>query len=490
MKYDRTVFIHIGIHKTGSTAIQRFLRDDANRGLLRTYGYHNIQPRFLLKPTIEQIQGCDSEIIEKEKRECLELIENTEHGNLVISSEHFSGDVFSAYSEASLWAKTLHSIFGSNRVKIIAYLRRQDHFIEALYNNSIRVGCEWTFADFCDVMDIHGFNWYKHLTQYAQYFGKGNIIVRPYETIQLQDGNVVPDFFGILGIPSDAIQARTPQWDNIGYGRSALELARICNSALNRDDGVLIKEALDQLQAMQQSGDHTRSPFDVRRELLDYFKKNTESQARLFRIRNMLHSIDMEGQFDDHVSLASAMRSRFLHSSEKYDATRDLTRIRMILQALNTKRPFDDYGFFSSAERLKLLDYYDESNSQVAHEFLAREDGRLFWETVAKDDGLLFQQQGLSTDELAVIVMNIFLKLDTRKEVSDVRKEVSNISKEVSNIRKELSNIRKDTKKGQLYTIILVGEIERLAIKILVKLGIKDFLYRLYRRGFKIIKRL
>jgi len=161
------------------------------------------------------------------------------------------------------------------------------------------------------------------------------------------------------------------------------------------------------------------------------------------------------------------MRSRFLHSSEEYDATRDSRRIRNILEASNTKQPFEDFELFSSAERLKLLNYYEESNSRVAQEFLSRGDGKLFLETISEDDSRSLQQQGLSTDELASIVMNIFLELD-----------------------KEVSDIKSDIKKEQPYTIAVIGEIERLAIKLFGKLRIKNFLYRLCRRGFKIIKRL
>jgi len=478
MKYDRTVFIHIGIHKTGSTSIQNSLEDNAD--LLRTYGYNYYHDGLfsLVGTRIEQKLARDPDIIEREKIKCYELIENTESNNLIISSEHLSGFFIDGYSEASHLAQVLHFIFGNYRVKIVVYLRRQDQFIESCYLHTIKNHyCGWTFADFCDVVDIHGFNWYKHLTQYAKYFGKDSIIVRPYETIQLQNGNAVQDFYQVLGIPSDAIQAITPRWANLSYSRSALELARICNSALNRKDGGLMRELLDRLQEMQQSGDYTYSLFDVMRELLDYNKKSIH-RARVIRLMDMLHTINVSDQVDNHMSLASAMRSRFLHSSEEYDATRDSRRIRNILKASNKKQPFEDFELFSSAERLKLLNYYEESNSRVAQEFLSRGDGKLFLETISEDDSRSLQQQGLSTDELASIVMNIFLELD--KEVSDIK----------SDIKKEVTAAKLDIKKEQPYTIAVIGEIERLAIKLFGKLRIKNFLYRLCRRGFKIIKRL
>lgn len=445
MEYTKTVFLHIGTHKTGTTAIQHTLRD--NQDLLGSNGYHFIARSLLYQP-VQKLQGFAPDRIEREKRNYHELIENSKCGNLIFSYENFSGDLFNAYSDAPLWAQTLSSIFGNHSVKIIIYLRRQDQFIESAYVQSIKQGCGWTFANFCDIVDIHGFNWYNHLTHYAQYFGNDSIIVRPYESVQLQNGNVVPDFLQILGIPSDAIPV-TSHRENRSYSRSALELARIYNSAVNRDDVVLMRKALDQVQVKQQSGDDIYSSSDNIGEFI---------QRQPVRVREMLHTIAIEDRVDDNVSFASAMRSQLLHRLEEYGPTRDQQRIRKILEASNTKRPFEDFGFFPPAERLKFLNYYDESNSRVAHKFFSREDGRLFRETIYNDDGRPFQQQGLSTDELTVNVMNIFLKADINRD--------------------------------QLFTIALIGKIERLALKLSRKLRINNFLYRLYLRGYKIIERL
>ena len=131
------------------------------------------------------------------------------------------------------------------------------------------------------------------------------------------------------------------------------------------------------------------------------------------------------------------------------------------MQASNAKQAFEDFFFFSPNERRELLDYYDESNSEVAKAFLGKKDGVLFLESIPENDHYMNERHnGISTDELAVLVMNIFLEQG------------------------------KTIRAQNPYTIIFIKEIENLILKLLTKLKMRRVLNRVCKYGINFMRRI
>ena len=134
------LFIHIGTHKTGSTALQQELM--ALGGELRKVGFHWNAPagfakRLLADATAGRITQAfvnDTEYISDFRARVLSQLENC---SAVISSEHFSGNPRLCYKHASACAKALAMIFEGIPTEIIVYYRRQDSFCESLYTQGI-----------------------------------------------------------------------------------------------------------------------------------------------------------------------------------------------------------------------------------------------------------------------------------------------------------------------------------------------------------------
>jgi len=369
---QKTIFIHIGSPKTGSTSIQRSLSGKAR--LLKKHGYYYLQDSWYYPGALMHISSDDINSLDKEKSNYQKIIANAAANRLIISSEVFLLGLHFAFPLVSQTAKKLHYMVGDYNVKIIVYLRRQDTFVESAYGESICAGNSREFKEFCSKIDIYGLNWYRLLTLYAEYFGKENIIVRPYEKEQLKDGTVVADFFSLLGIPFESIKQEANEHFNRSYNRSSLEIARICNSNLSIDDRL---------------------------------------------------------------------------------------KLQLLLQASNAKLPFEDFFYFSPKERRELLDYYDESNSEVARTFLEKQDGVLFLEPILENDPYMNEQLNcISIDRLAALVMNVFLEQD------------------------------KTIRAQNTYTIILIKEMENLILKLLTKLKMRRILNHVYRHGINFMRRI
>lgn len=237
----KTLYIHAGTHKTGTTAIQKFL--SANRDLLAKNGYlypgtdqgHHDVARELKKFTLHQIRDNQHSAT----RACFDEIGGSKLRTIIISSEAF--EVLGPSVET--FRKFLDNRYD---VKIIFYARRQDEKIEAMYNASVKNPTMRSTARFSDFIsgtpgirapgeffledcfeEFGGLDYRAILQPWREAFGSDNIIVRCYEKEQLP-GGLFPDFFAAVGIRPDAryiIPAerinRSLHWDLIEILRQA-----------------------------------------------------------------------------------------------------------------------------------------------------------------------------------------------------------------------------------------------------------------------------
>jgi hypothetical protein len=115
--------------------------------------------------------------------------------NIILSSEAFS----SAIKKEDISKLTAFKIFFPNwNFVIIAYLRRQDHFIESSFNQ--RGKTRGNTNDIYKYADNGNFDWYKMLKNYSTVFGKENIIVRLFEKTAFSEHSLYHDFLNVLSI--------------------------------------------------------------------------------------------------------------------------------------------------------------------------------------------------------------------------------------------------------------------------------------------------
>jgi hypothetical protein len=186
------LYLHIGYHKTGTTAIQEGLyynRDAlAKHGYyypqigLQGYGQHEIS--WALKS--EKSFRAESKIVEQ----LLDEMSKADSEKFIISSE-----TFCAYGIPQV--RRLGSIFSEYETKIVVYLRRQDQFLQAVWAQQVKVGTlaghfeEWLLANLTgkpvqpDAKVVPPLDYHQALMKWADVFGQENLVIRPYERGQL-----------------------------------------------------------------------------------------------------------------------------------------------------------------------------------------------------------------------------------------------------------------------------------------------------------------
>lgn len=148
------LFLHIGMPKTGTTAIQHFLT--GNRAKLATQGIlypvggtvraaHHILGAAVFPKRAAPLEGVPREVaLEQATAAILAEIEASKPKRIVLSTEYLWGHLAPAKI-----AKLLEPFRGLN-IHVVPYLRRQDLFAQSLYMQAVKGGYGRTFAAWLD----------------------------------------------------------------------------------------------------------------------------------------------------------------------------------------------------------------------------------------------------------------------------------------------------------------------------------------------------
>jgi hypothetical protein len=223
---SRTLILHIGTVKTGTTALQKFFA--LNRDVLRARGilypenknkahaHHRISWCFVVRDGIPKPHWPKD--IQRPTKEWDFLLRQITEGTGLISSEHLVRNRLSVIRE-------IRNLTRDFQVKIVVYWRRRDGLEDSWYNQLTKGG------DNClRPSPREGLTSKKHLDMWAEVFGRENIIVRPYERGQLYKGDVLADFLHhIFGFEMDQGFTLPEEEANTRLHPIVLEYKRLVN---------------------------------------------------------------------------------------------------------------------------------------------------------------------------------------------------------------------------------------------------------------------
>lgn len=196
----KALYLHIGMGKTGTTALQDFFWE--NRLLLIN---HDIRyPRYgsvahahhLLSPHIPRFLEGVWEF--KPVSDWAPTLVVAAQKRILLSSELIawaSDEAVRAFcAEVSKWFD----------LRVVIYLRRQDNVIMASYNQQIKAGPQKRRIDQIYLAQVERFDYMKIMAPWVESVGAENVIVRPYERKQFYADDIRRDFMhGVFGIELD-----------------------------------------------------------------------------------------------------------------------------------------------------------------------------------------------------------------------------------------------------------------------------------------------
>jgi hypothetical protein len=331
------IYIHAGIEKTGTSAIQAFLNFN-RENLLRDHSclYPDLRSMILHRGHnchnhCRSISRKDKDTIIHDMERTIAFCRQKRISRIIISCESF-------FSRPDISERIMEHFRNETDLsfRIIVFFRRQDYFFEASWkqwgSKDIRYKTIYEFIE--NFMEKPTTRWLDNLKRYESIYGKQNIIIHPYEREQLAEG-LIPVFLSMAGIDFNGTRWITPP-----------------DSNLNRNDGF----SRDILEILTLNKPFNKDIHDV--ALADFFYS--------------------------------------------------------VLPEDYKKKPYERYNFFSPSDRIRILEKYADMNRTIAHDYLGRDDGMLFYEPWPDPGKPWESYEGLTIEKIVPVFSLMLYNLHRR----------------------------------------------------------------------------
>jgi hypothetical protein len=220
----KPIWIHIGLHKTGTSYLQSFFcaNEDAlaKRGICYPKTGRVDDGHYALSANIgseDSLNGLFQSMAE----------ETELYGSVLISSEDLSG-LFLDVRKLALFVKIAGRYFSP---RMVIYLRRQDELKESIYAQIVR---DWFQGDMDD--ETHYiYDHFERLSRIWKIVPKADIVIRAYDTTLWPSNRLELDFLSIFDIRDSVDFAMVPSKNITQNRRITVFLSRLDKSSLTRN---------------------------------------------------------------------------------------------------------------------------------------------------------------------------------------------------------------------------------------------------------------
>lgn len=265
----KTLHVHIGTPKTGTTSIQNFCVD--NEALLNRQGY--CYPLFPYSyPQVAKIRNGHflfGRLLDKDgKRDrqqeeaiCQEGMQKLhklflKYDNIILSDEDIWRNMDD--TKKTLWADLQKEAGqGGFGIHVIVYLRRQDKFFISNWNQNVKLRLgKFSVVSFDEFLERGNkktrLEYYKKLERMAGVVGRENITVRRFDGGEFVGGSIYADFMQAIGLTLTEEYRISDGVRNSGLYGNTHEIKRILNGLPQMSDRSVNKFFTERLRECSQ----------------------------------------------------------------------------------------------------------------------------------------------------------------------------------------------------------------------------------------------
>lgn len=203
---NKTLYLHIGSYKTGSTSIQNFLFRNRDRLLAEDFFY-----------LFSDINGCahtGQQVAHRRlsREELKSYLLTAESQNHILSDECLYNNRLR--NKKDIIETLLFSNIYSD-VRILCYVRRQDIFVESFYKQELKTGMEYVqglgIYDFVDHLEKTGsLKVSQALSPWENAAGESSMNIKVFERNFLKNHDIIDDFLQFLPVEGKTL-AKPPK---------------------------------------------------------------------------------------------------------------------------------------------------------------------------------------------------------------------------------------------------------------------------------------
>ncbi len=274
---DHVLIFHFGTQKTGTTSLQNFLYNNRETLLAKGWDYpklaENQKYRFINASGIfYAIVNHDNDALDEIMNRVLDCLKTH---NVILSAE-----CFWLFKNIGVVLNKLIKYYSN--VKVVVYLRRQDQYLESVYNQWIKNGSMFEsreMTQFLKDADSNGLsNYLNKLIQLEDILGD-NLIVKKYERESLKNGDIILDFISTIGIDIKDEECHFKQQDsNMSLNVNLMEIKRIINTLPEVRKYSLFQDVIKEVNVNNMQDDAKYSSKIMSPELRESILKQHEEE--------------------------------------------------------------------------------------------------------------------------------------------------------------------------------------------------------------------
>ncbi len=245
----KTLYLHIGTPKTGTTSIQHFCYD--NMRILAEKGYYYPHMPFEY-PNLSMYRNglfLEARCFKDNGERNIDMEQQNLNNGFKLVNKYFQTYDNIILSDEGVWSRcfnrkrleevsknlTSAALEGEYAIKIIVYLRRQDEFLLSWYNQMIKHSASpklnsltWDeyFENYSKYISL---DYLKCLNKLARVFGQENIIVKRFDSEYFYKNSLLADFLNIFGLELTEEFIVEKEQVNVKMSENACEIKRIIN---------------------------------------------------------------------------------------------------------------------------------------------------------------------------------------------------------------------------------------------------------------------
>lgn len=282
-KYKK-LFIHIGAHKTGTTAIQKFL--SMNRELLKEQGClypGSADSHYRLTRELRDHTSGDPD---SEAREVADELKQNYHKyhTFILSSEGFWEIVPKRKIEE---VRDYIQNTGLNfDIRILFFYRDQDSWLESAYQQQVKqvnIRSVKTFREFINRKTFFvTIDYFNLLTNWSDVFGPDSIVAMNYKDFK-ENNDLFDEFCDLVGLENRQGMKKPPlSSSNVGLRPESIEFLRYLNLlSINNKDFVKTVDLLSEIEE-RPIGRYYFLNHEDQNFIRGYFEKSNTSLAKYF----------------------------------------------------------------------------------------------------------------------------------------------------------------------------------------------------------------